>query len=119
METKATEQARIVYPSQQNLPLEPEVVVVPPDQVPDLALPNPQDPPAPASPVHIPEPVQPQNPPVHVPNTMQPQNPLMHVPDPMQPQTPPVHVPNPVLPPAPPVQIPQLNWSYFKPEFSG
>ena len=37
----------------------------------------------------------------------------------MQPQNPPAHVPNPMLPPAPPVQIPQLNWSYFKPEFSG
>ena len=24
-----------------------------------------------------------------------------------------------MLPPAPPVQMPQLNWSYFKPEFSG
>ena len=30
-----------------------------------------------------------------------------------------MHVPNLMLPPAPPVQIPQLNWSYFKPEFSG
>ena len=37
----------------------------------------------------------------------------------MQPQNPPVHVPNPILPAAPSVQIPQLNWSYFKPEFSG
>ena len=37
----------------------------------------------------------------------------------MQPQNPPVHVPNSMLPPAPKVQIPQLNWSYFKPEFSG
>ena len=37
----------------------------------------------------------------------------------MPPQKPPAHIPNPVLPPAPPVQIPQLNWSYFKPEFSG
>ena len=24
-----------------------------------------------------------------------------------------------MLPQAPPVQMPQLNWSYFKPEFSG
>ena len=37
----------------------------------------------------------------------------------MQPQNPPAHVPNPILPPAPSVQISQLNWSYFKPEFSG
>ena len=37
-------------------------------QVPDLAPPNQQDPPAPAPPVHIPDPVQPQNPPAHVPN---------------------------------------------------
>ena len=47
-----------------------------------------------------------------------------HVPDMIQPQSPPAHVPNPILPPAPPAQIPnqiqpQLNWSYFKPEFSG
>ena len=37
----------------------------------------------------------------------------------MQPQNPTAHVSNPILPPAPPFQIPQLNWSYFKPEFSG
>ena len=55
MKTKATEQARIIDPTQQNLPLDPEVVVVSPDQVPDLALPNPQDPSAPAPPVHIPD----------------------------------------------------------------
>ena len=24
-----------------------------------------------------------------------------------------------MVPQAPPVQVPQLNWSYFKPEFSG
>ena len=41
------------------------------------------------------------------------------MPDPIQPQNPPAHVPNPMLPPAPPGQTPQLNWSYFKPEFSG
>ena len=103
--TKATEQARIVDPPQQNSQLEPEVAV-PPDQVPDPAPSNPQDPPAPAPPVHIPDPVQPQNHPAHVPY-------------PIQPQNPPAHVPNPILPPAPPVQIPQLDWSYFKPEFSG
>ena len=37
----------------------------------------------------------------------------------MQPQKPPANPCNPVWPQAPPVQIPQLNWSYFKPEFSG
>ena len=37
----------------------------------------------------------------------------------MQPQGSPAQVPNPMLPQAPPVQVPQLNWSYFKPEFSG
>ena len=41
------------------------------------------------------------------------------MPIPIQPQNPPAYIPNPILPPAPPVQIPQLNWSYFKPEFSG
>ena len=38
---KATEHARIIHLPQQNPPLEPEVVVVPPDQVPDLAPPKP------------------------------------------------------------------------------
>ena len=42
----------------------------------------------------------------------------MHISDPVQQQNPPAPVPNLVLPPVPPVQIPQLNWSYFKPEFS-
>ena len=105
MKTTATDQGKITDPSQQNPQPEPEVIV-PPGQVPDPAPPNPQDPPVLAPPVHIPDPVQPQNPPVHLPN-------------PMQPQNPPTYVPNPVLPPAPPVKIPQLNWSYFKLEFSG
>ena len=47
----------------------------------------------------------------------------MHIPDLVLPQDPAAHVPNPAQPPAPPVhvsnQMPQLNWSYFKPEFSG
>ena len=103
---KATEQAKIVDPPQPGPQSQMEVeVVLHPDQVPDLVPPNPQDPPAPDPPAHIPDPVQPQDPPAHVPNQMQPQNP-------------PVHVPNPILPPAPLVQISQLNWSYFKPEFS-
>ena len=56
---------------------------------------------------------------MHIPDPVQPQNPLVHVPDLIQPQNPQAPVPNPILPPVPPIQIPQLNWSYFKPEFSG
>ena len=100
VKTKATEQAKIIDPPQQNPQPGPEVVV-PSDQVTDPGPPNPQDPPVPAPLGHIPDPVQPQYPPAHVPNPMQPQNPPAHV------------------PPAPPVQIPQLNQSYFKSEFSG
>ena len=40
-------------PPLQNPPPEPEVVVVAPNQVPDPALPNQKDPPAPVPPVHI------------------------------------------------------------------
>ena len=43
----------------------------------------------------------------------------MPVPNPMQPQGSPAQVTNPILPQGPPAQMPQLNWSYFKPEFSG
>ena len=68
MKAKATDQARITYPPQQNNQLEAEVIV-PPDQVPD-PTPNPQDPPAHVPPVHTPELVQPQNPPAHVPDPM-------------------------------------------------
>ena len=50
---------------------------------------------------------------------MQPQNRPVHVLIPIQTQIPPAHVTNPTLPQTPPVQMPQLNWSYFKPEFSG
>ena len=71
--TKATEQARVVDPSQQNPPqpgpqpqLEVEVLLHP-DQVPDIAPPNQQDSPAPDPSAHIPDPVQPEDPPVHVP----------------------------------------------------
>ena len=77
-------------PPQQNPPLEPEVIVVPPNQVPDPVLLNPQDPPAPVPPVHILDPV-----PVPIA--------LVHLPDPQQPQISPVHVPDPVqlqIPPA-------------------
>ena len=66
MKTKATEQARIPDPPQQNPQpqLKPEVIV-PPDQVPDPAPHNSQDP---STPAHMPHTVEPQNPPVHVPN---------------------------------------------------
>ena len=150
MKTKATDQAKAKDPpqidhQQQNPSLEPEVAIVPPNQVPDpdpptsdppAHIPDPPPPPLippvhiPNPPVHVPNPVQLQNPPVHVPNTVQPPNPPVPVPNPMQSQGPPLHVPipvqsqilpaqvpNPILPQAPPVQMPQLNWSYFKPEF--
>ena len=97
--TKATEQARVVDPPQQNPPLEPEVVIVPPNQVLDPALPNQQDHPAPVPPAHIPDPPPPTKiPPAHVPDLGQLQIPPAHVPDPVQLQIPPVHVPNPVEP---------------------
>ena len=70
-------------------------------------------------PVHILDPIPPPIPPAYVPDPVQLQLPPAHVPNPVFPQIPPVHVSNPMLPPTPPVQIPQLNWSYFKPEFSG
>ena len=56
-----------------------------------------------ATPANIPDPLQMQVP-VHIPDLTQPQNP------PAQPPSPPVNVINQML---------QLNWSYFKPEFSG
>ena len=96
---------------------------LPPDKVPNSAPLGPQVPPAPTPPVHITDPVQPPNPPAHVPDPVQPEAPAAQIPDLIQPQDPPAHEPNPVQPPAPPVhiinQIPQLNWSYFKAEFSG
>ena len=101
MKTKATEQAKIVYPPQQGQYPQLEVkVLLHPDQVPDIAPPNPQDPPASDAPAHIADPVHPPDPPAHVPNPMQPQNTS-------------VHIPNPILPPAPLAQIPQLNWFLF------
>ena len=61
---------------------------------------------------------------MHIPDHVQLQNPQAHIPDPVKPQNPPAPVLNQMLPPAPPVHVsnlvqPQLNWSYFKPEFSG
>ena len=100
------------------------------DQIQNQALHNPQNPPDTNPSLHIPNPPplpnllaylqdlpeQPQNPPAHVPN---PPNPPQLPPNPMQPQNPPANPPNPVQPQAPPVQMLQLNWSYFKPDFSG
>ena len=63
--------------------------------------------------------MQPPNPPAQVPNPVQPPNHPPPVPNPMQPPKPPTQMPNPMVPQAPPAQVPQLNWSYFKPEFSG
>ena len=59
--TKATDQARANDTPEENPPLEPEVVVVPPDQVPHPAPSNLQDPPALVPPAHILDPAQPQN----------------------------------------------------------
>ena len=36
-----------------------------------------------------------------------------------QPSTQPVQLPIPKVQPIQPVHVPQLNWSHFKPEFSG
>ena len=89
--------------------LEPEAPL-PPDQIPNPAPPAPQVPPPPVPPVHIPDSVHPQDPPVHLPDPIQSQNPTVHIPNPVQPPGPPDQIIN---------QMPQLNWSYFKPEFSG
>ena len=100
----------------------------PQDTKPLLHIPNP--PPLPNLPIylqHLPEqppnllpnPEQPPNPPVQILNPVQAPNPPPPPPNPMQPPNPPVNPPNPMQPQAPPVQRPQLNWSYFKPEFSG
>ena len=73
---------------------------------------------------------------VQPPPPAQVQNPVLPPAPPAQvhPPAPPAQVPNPVQPPAPPAQVPNpvqlikvqvqpgqphLNWSYFKPEFSG
>ena len=55
------------------------------------------------------------------PPAQQEQDAVQHVHDPVQPPAPPAQVPNPVQ--ALQIQVqpgqPKLNWSYFKPEFSG
>ena len=68
--------------------------------------PNPPNPPDPPNPPNAPNPPNPPNP--------NPPNP----PDPPNPPTPPPNPQDPMNPPDPP-QPHQLNWSYFKPEFSG
>ena len=67
----------------------------------------------------MPDPEQSQNPLPQVPNPAQPPNPPPPAPNPMQHPNPPTHVSHPMVPQVPPAQVPQLNWSYFKPEFSG
>ena len=84
----------------------------PPTQVPDPEQPQEPLPQAP-------NPVQPPNPPAHVPEPVQPPNPLLPAPNPMQLPNPPAHVPHPMVQQTSPAQVLQLNWSYFKPEFSG
>ena len=107
-----------------NIPLEPKVVIrpvdQPVDQLEDQDAPHPPNqpnnlpdiPPAPPVPViNPPNPQDPQDPPnpPNLPNPPNPQNP----PNPPQPQQ-----PDNMQPPDP-HQAHQLNWSYFKPEFSG
>ena len=83
--------------------LEDQTPLYPPNQLPDIPPDQPDQPP------HNP-PNQP-NPPVNPPNP--PANP------PNEPPHPPANPPNPMQPQNPPPQGPKLNWSYFKPEFSG
>ena len=70
-----------------------------PDNPPDQPNQPPNNPPNPPNPPPIPP-----NLPPNLPN---------------QPPNPPANPPNPMQPQNPPFQVPQLNWSYFKPEFSG
>ena len=64
----------------------------------------------------MPNPEQPPNPPAEVPNPVQPPNPPTTKPNATT--KPPANPPNPMQPQTPPMQMPELNWSYFKPEFS-
>ena len=82
--------------------------------------PNMQNPQGTDPPLHIYNPpILPNLPPNPPPNQPpdQPQN--LPPSAPMQPINPPNNPPNLMQPHAPPMQVPQLNWSYFKPEFSG
>ena len=104
--------------SKANVPLEPRVVPSTEDQ---QAGQNALYPPN--QPAHLPDnptaphnnPPNPPNPPPNPPNPPNPQNPP---PNPPNPPSPPPNPQNPMNPPNP-TQPQQLNWSYFKPEFSG
>ena len=110
-----------------NIPLEPRIIIRPIDQQEGqnaLYLPNqpaylPDIPPAqhnnPPNPHNLPNP---PNPPPNFPNPPNPLNPPNPPPNPPNPTTPPPNPQDPMNPPNPP-QPQQLNWSYFKPEFSG
>ena len=121
--------------SKANIPLESRVILGPEDQqegqntlyppnqlahLPDNPpnppnppnLPNLTNPPNQANPPNPPNPPIPPNPPNPPPNL--PPNP----PNPPNPPTPPPNPHDPMNLPNPP-QPQQLNWSYFKPEFSG
>ena len=110
--------------SKTSIPLEPRVVIQPIDQWEDqdtLYPPNqpnqlPDIPPAQLE--HILNPPNPPNPP-NLPNPPNPPNPLNPPPNlPNQPQQPQGN-PLGIMQPQDPPQAHQLNWSYFKPEFSG
>ena len=99
-------------------------------------IPNTQPPPLlpghiPNPPAQVPDPEELQNPPPQVPYPVQTPNPPAQVPNPVSHQIPhhlhltqcnlhpPAQVPNLMVPQTPPAQVAQLNWSYFKPGFSG
>ena len=111
-----------------DIPLKPRVIIRPidyqqgqnalyppnqPDHLPEQQpnIPNPS--PLPTIPAHLQIPPNPPPPPPIHPNL--PPNPPNLPPNP---PTPPPNPEDPMNPPNPP-QLQQLNWSYFKPEFSG
>ena len=85
--------------------MEPKiVVVVPVDQLEEQA------------------PLYPPNQPYQLPDNQPgqpPNNPPQQTNPPVNPPNPPANPSNPMQPQNPPPKVPQLNWSYFKPEFSG
>ena len=101
--------------SKTSIPLEPRVVIQPIDQQEDQDTFYPPNQPNqlpnifPAQPEHIPNPQNPPNPP-------NPPNPSPNLPN--QPQQLPGN-PLGIMQLQDPPQAHQLNWSYFKPEFSG
>ena len=107
-----------------DIPLEPRIIIRPIDHQQGLNAPNPPDqaaqlpeqqhnipnlPLPPPKPAHLPIPPSPPPPP-----------PIQQYlpPNPPNPPTPQPNPEDPMSPPNPP-QPQQLNWSYFKPEFSG